>query len=67
MGRVKELAMAFEESYMSKAEELIGGCESFAEFVSLMKPFRDKMAHYTDQELDEILDEAWYDKWSKYQ
>jgi len=67
MGRVKELAMDCEERWYEKADYWAGSCEVFAQFVYAMSRFRDLMKHYSDDEYDDILFEAWQEKWSKYQ
>lgn len=67
MGRVKDMAIELESQWYEKADYWSGSCEVFAQFVYVMNHFRDMMIHYTDQEYDEILSEAWQEKWSKYQ
>ena len=67
MGRVKDMAIELESQWYEKADYWAGSCEVFAQFVHVMNHFRDMMTHYSDQEYDEILNEAWHEKWSKYQ
>ena len=66
MGRVSDMVIGLEELWYEKADYWAGSCEHFAEFQYQMAVHRDKMTHYTDQEYDEILSEAWQEKWSKY-
>ena len=67
MGRVKDMAMALESQWYEKADYWAGCCEVFAQFVHEMHFFRHMMKHYSVQEYDEILNEVWHEKWSKYQ
>ena len=67
MGRVKDMVIELESQWYEKADYWAGCCEVFAQFVHEMKRFRNMMTHYSDQEYDEILSEAWQEKWSKYQ
>lgn len=56
-----------EDQWYEKANYWSGSCEHFGQFKHEMARFRDMMKHFTDEEYDEILTDAWQEKWSKYQ
>ena len=64
MGKMKALAMDNEDKWFDIAASIIGGCEFVGEFTQQMEPYRDLMAHYDDQELNDIYHEAWCEFWS---
>ncbi len=67
MGKMKQLAMDREEVFWEQASFWAGCCEYRGQFLERMVPYRDKMAHMTNAELDELLTQAWDEKWSEYQ
>ena len=64
MGKMKAWAMDNEDRWFDIAGSKIGGCETIAEFMIQMESCRGLMAHYNDQELNEISHEAWGEFWS---
>ena len=68
MGKVKALAMDFEEQFINSVSLRIGGCECIGELLnSLTKDncFAD-IAHMEASEQIELVEELWYDFWSGY-
>ena len=60
-----------EEKFWNLAEETIGECEVFEQFVSAMKPQQDLLQgspSMPENEIDfeNMLSEAWSEKWSEY-
>lgn len=68
MSKTKSWLMDMEEEFYAIANNIVGECEAFNEFVVRMKPHYPKMyAFYNEMEIEEHLAEAWNDKWSEYQ
>ena len=67
MGKVKALAMDNEDKWFDIAGSIIGGCEFVGEFMQQMEPHRDLMAHFTDNELGELMRESWDNFWADKQ
>lgn len=68
MSKTKNWLMDMEEEFYAIADKTVGECEAFNEFVVRMKPHYPKMyAFYNEMEIEEHLEEAWNEKWSKYQ
>ena len=70
MSKTKNWLMDEEEAFYNKANEVIGGCECFGEFADAMKDDADKVEWTLDAEagetFDDLLNEMWGEKWSKY-
>jgi len=66
MSRVSDWAIQLEEDFWCKANEVVGGCEYFGQFVQEMQPHRDWLGTHDDQEYCERLRDAWDNYWSKY-
>ena len=61
-----------EEKFWNIADETVGECEVFEQFYEAMKPQKDLlMGSPSDcgslQEFENMLADAWSEKWSKYQ
>ena len=55
------------EKFYSIADEKIGECEIFAEFVNTMKNHSDLLLGSDDEDhLEDVLHDMWPEKWSKY-
>lgn len=67
MSKVNSLAMDCEDEWYERANYWAGACEVFSQFAHEMNRFRRLLANYDDREYAEILNEAWTEKWSKYQ
>ena len=64
---VKAMIMENEEKFWDRAEELIGGCESFQEFEGIMyEKHYDLMEHRYWDDMHDNLQEYWGDFWGKY-
>ena len=60
-----------EEQFWNKADEVIGECEAFEEFVGKMKPHTDLLTGSpseceNDIDFENMMSDAWSEKWSKY-
>ena len=67
MSKTKNWLMDMEEEFYGIASKAIGGCESFDEFATAMAEHKELMIGlYTQEEIFEILAEAWQEKWSEY-
>jgi len=64
MGKMKALAMDNEDKWFDIAGSKIGGCEFLGQFMQEMEPHRDLMAHFTDNELGELMRETWDNFWA---
>ena len=55
------------EKFYSIADEKIGECEIFAQFVDAMKNHSDLLLGSDDEDhLEDVLHDMWNEKWSKY-
>ena len=55
------------EKFYTIADEKIGECEIFAEFVNTMKNHSDLLLGSDDEDhLEAVLHDMWTEKWSKY-
>jgi len=67
MSKTKNWLMDMEEEFYSIANDKIGGCECFDEFATAMSEHKELMIGlYSEQEIFELLAEAWTEKWSEY-
>jgi len=66
MGKVKAMAMEWEDEYWDLASQAIGSCEHFGEFTQEMEQHALLVRHIEDIELNEMMREAWDNYWSKY-
>ena len=66
MGKVKAMAMDMEEMFFEGAQDVIIECESFMEFLEVMKPQLDLVAHMDRLQVDCILAEMWNEFWSDH-
>jgi len=66
MGKVKAMAMEWEDEYWDHASQTIGSCEHFGEFTQEMEQHASLVRHIEDIELNEMMREAWDNYWSKY-
>ena len=67
MSKTKNWLMDMEDEYYTIAEKVIGECECYEEFYATMQEHKNLMtALYSDDEIDDVLSEIWYEKWSKY-
>ena len=60
-----------EEQFWDKAEEVVGECEVFEEFVEKMQKHQHLLngaPSYCENEVEfeDLLHDAWGEKWSKY-
>ena len=60
-----------EEQFWNKADEVIGECEAFKEFVGKMKPHTGLLQGSpsepeNDVDFENMMSDAWSEKWSKY-
>jgi len=55
------------EKFYTIAEQTIGECEIFAEFVDKMKQHKDLLLNSDDEDhMEDALHDLWNEKWSKY-
>ena len=66
MGRLRDMVIGLEDEWYEKANYHIGSCESYDEFRQRMKPHRNLMIHFDDEEYYYLELDAWQEKWSKY-
>jgi len=67
VGNVKAWAMDNEDKWFDIAGSVIGGCEFVGEFMQQMEPHRNLMAHFTDNELGDLMRETWGNFWADKQ
>ena len=67
MSKVSDWAIQLEEDFWCKANEVVGGCEYFGQFVQEMQTHRDWLGTHNDQEYCERLRDAWDNYWSDKQ
>jgi hypothetical protein len=64
---MSSLILDCEEEFWNIAEDKIGECEHFHEFVSHMAPHRHLLNGTGDEDhFEDALAVAWDEKWSKY-
>ena len=66
MGKVKAMCMDNEEMFFEAASDVILECESFQEWVDLMKPQMDLVVHMDKDDVFNSLSEIWNEYWSYY-
>jgi len=66
MGKVKAMAMEWEDQFWDHASQTIGNCEHFGEFTQEMEQHAPLVRHIQDIELNDMMREAWDNYWSKY-
>ena len=55
------------EQFYSKAENVVGECEQFVEFVDKMKVHKDLLMGSSEEDhMEDVLHDMWTEKWSKY-
>ena len=66
MGKMSDWAIQLEEDFWCKANEVVGGCEHFGQFVQEMQPYNAfrRFPDLTEQEYCERLHDAWDNYWS---
>lgn len=67
MSKMSDWSIQLEDDFWWKANEIIGGCEHFGEFLRGMEPYRDWVGVRDKTEYAEMLADAWYDFWSDKQ
>ena len=67
MGKVKAFMMQQEEKFWEEAHELIGDCESLAEYLDRAKLLiKEYVYHIPKDQIKAELIDCWEDYWSDY-
>tara|TARA_R100001594_G_scaffold6145_1_gene17952 strand:+ start:205 stop:411 length:207 start_codon:yes stop_codon:yes gene_type:complete len=65
MSKTGNWVLELEEEFYDKCADTILDCEHIEEFRKRMTQYHDLIKHFSDDDIDEIVDSTWNDYWEE--